>query len=148
MTDQPQDPQQQPQEPGQERPPTEEELRAAYEAEIKRLRVEDILVQTLVSLLNLGGRKAGLVPGTEDERDVEQLRDAIEGTRALLPVIEGRLGPDAAQLREALSQLQMAYAQLTGQGGGGDGPGGEGEAPAQEQPAQAQRPSGLWVPGQ
>ena len=65
-----------------------------------------------------------------------------------MPIIEDRLGPDAAQLREALSQLQMAYAQLTGQGGGGEGGPGGGEQPAQEQPAQGPRPSGLWVPGQ
>ena len=45
-------------------PPTEDELRAAYEAELKQLRVEDVVVQTIVSLLNLGGRKAGLAPGT------------------------------------------------------------------------------------
>jgi hypothetical protein len=54
-----------------QRPPSEEELRAAYEAELKKLKVEDVLVQTVVSLLNLGGRKAGLAPGTEDERDPE-----------------------------------------------------------------------------
>jgi hypothetical protein len=146
MSDEQQQPQQQ---------PSEEELRAAYEAEIKRLRVEDVLIQTVVSLLNLGGRKAGLVPGTEDERDLGQVRDAIEGTRALLPLVEGALGPDAAQLREALSQLQMAYTQLSGGGsGGGDAPpggqpGGEqGEKPAQDPPPGQPRPSGLWVPGQ
>ncbi len=49
---------------GQTREPTEEELHAAYEAEMKRLRIEDVLVQTVVSLLNLGARKAGLVPGS------------------------------------------------------------------------------------
>ena len=68
-------------------------------------------LQTVVSLLNLGGRKAGLAPGTEDERDPEQLRLAIEGARALLPLVEPALGAEAAQIRDALSQLQMAYAQ-------------------------------------
>src|SRR3954452_1416874 len=91
------------------RPPTEEELAAAYEAELKRLRVEDVLLQTLVSLLNLGGRKAGLSPETESERDPEQLQLAIDGARAVLPLLEAQLGPDGARLREAISQLQMAY---------------------------------------
>src|SRR3954447_15253987 len=109
-------------EPDQGQMPTEEELRTAYEAELKRLRVEDVLVQTVVSLLNLGGRRAGLVPGTEDEQDLDQVADAVEGTRALLPLVEDRLGPDAAQLRQALSQLQMAYAQLRGEGGEGGTP--------------------------
>jgi hypothetical protein len=124
--------------PGQ---PSEEEIRAAYEAEIKKLRVEDVVLQTLVTLVNLGGRKAGLAPGTEDERDMEQLKVAIDATRALLPLVEPQLGPDAAQVKNALSQLQMAYAQGTGGGGG--------EAPPAPEPEAPQKPdSGLWVPGQ
>jgi hypothetical protein len=129
--------------------PSEEELRAAYEAELKRLRVEDVLVQTVVSLLNLGGRKAGLAPGTDDERDPEQLRLAIEGARALLPLVEPQLGQDAAQIRDALSQLQMAFARTAGA---------QPAAPEQEPPAQeppkpgeqgpAQKSGRLWVPGQ
>jgi hypothetical protein len=132
---------------------SEEELRAAYEAQLEEqlrtLRVEDVVVQTIVTLVNLGGRRAGLAPGTEDERDPEQLRLAIEGARALLGLIEPQLGPDGAAIREALSQLQMAYAQLAGgaaPGGGTEPPaGGEGGA-AGGGPAQS---SGrLWVPGQ
>jgi hypothetical protein len=139
----------------QERPPTEEELRAAYEAELKRVRVEDVLIQTVVSLVNLGGRKAGLAPGTEDERDLEQVRLAIDGARALLPIVEGSLGPDAARVRDALSQLQMAYAQEAGAASGG-GPG-QGAPPAQEGPGgtgaaggpgSGQASGRLWVPGQ
>jgi hypothetical protein len=146
---------------GAGRQPTEEELRAAYEAELKRLRVEDVVLQTIVSLLNLGGRKAGLVPGTEDERDLGQVQMAIEGTRVLLPLVEDQLGPDARQLRDALSQLQLAYAQLGGTGagapggeggagGGGAGGGGQQEpaAPKPGESGPAQRSGRLWVPGQ
>ena len=43
--------------------PTEEELRAAYEAEIKKIRVEQILLEQVVSLINLGMRRTGLSPG-------------------------------------------------------------------------------------
>jgi hypothetical protein len=132
--------------------PSEEELRAAYEAELKRLRVEDVLVQTLVSLLNLGGRKAGLAPGTEDERDPEQLRLAIEGARALMPLVEPILGEEAGQIREILSQLQMAYARL-GAGAATD----PAEAPGSQAPGESEKPEGpgpaqqsgrLWVPGE
>jgi hypothetical protein len=142
------------------RAPTEEELRAAYEAEIKRLRVEDIIVQTLVSLVNLGGRRAGFVPGAEDERDLEQVRVAIEGVRALFPLVEGELGPEAATVRQALSQLQMMYAKASGEAA--PGAASEGEAPppppAEQPPAEeppkpgepgpAQRSGRLWIPGQ
>jgi hypothetical protein len=134
---------------------SEEELRAAYEQQLEEqlrtLRVEDVIVQTIVTLVNLGGRRAGLAPGTEDERDPEQLRLAIEGARALLGLIESELGPDGAAIRDALSQLQMAYAQLSGAGGGGP----EGGAP--DRGTQEQQPGGagpapssgrIWVPGQ
>jgi hypothetical protein len=147
----------------QQPPMTEEELRAAYEAQLeeqlKTLRVEDVVVQTIVTLVNLGGRRAGLAPGTEGERDPEQLRLAIEGARALLGLIESELGPDAKAIRDALSQLQMAYTQLAGGGGAASGANapGEGGAPPADAPASAADPQGpgpaqssgrLWVPGQ
>ena len=132
--------------------PTEEEIRAAYEAELKRIHVDDVLVQTVVSLLNLGGRRAGLAPGTEDEQDLGQVRSAIEGVRALLPLVEPQLGPDAAQLRQALSQLQLAYARQTG--GPAPAPEGSGTPPGAEPDTDpegrgpAQSSGRLWVPGQ
>ncbi len=143
------------------RQPSEEELRAAYEAELKHIRVDDVLIQTLVSLLNLGGRRAGLVPGTEDERDLGQLGQAIEGARALFGLVEAQLGPDAPSLRDALAQLQLAYARLSGTSAAGEsgasaGPGADsGADPAPADPAPAAGPGGpaqssgrLWVPGQ
>jgi len=147
----------------------EEELRAAYEQQLeeqlKSLRVEDVVVQTIVTLINLGGRRAGLAPGTEAERDPEQLRLAIEGARALLGLIEAELGPDGAAIRDALSQLQMAYAQLAGgappegggeggpagpQGGtpGGGGPAGPGGPQQPPAPGPGQSSGRIWVPGQ
>lgn len=130
------------QDPSQGPPPTEEELRAAYEAELKQLRVEDVVVQTIVSLLNLGGRKAGLAPGTEDERDLDQVGMAVEGVRRLMPFVEEALGPDAAQLKDALSQLQVAFVRL-----GGTPP--EGLAPPGAAPGTptAPPPPRIWTPG-
>jgi hypothetical protein len=145
------------------RQPTEEELQAAYEAQIKQLRVQDIVVQTIVSLVNLGGRRAGFVPGAEDERDLAQVQVAIEGTRALLPLVEEELGPEANTIRQALSQLQMMYARASGGAPPEAAP--EGEAPSQRaeeppaeppaaegqkpgEPGPAQRSGRLWIPGQ
>jgi hypothetical protein len=132
----------------QGRPPTEEELQAAYEAQIKRVRIEDVIVQTVVSLINLGGRKAGLAPGTEDERDPAQVKAAVEACRALLPQVEDSLGPDLPKVRDALSQLQLAYARMAG-----EQPPPPGEEPAAEPeqtegPGPAQSSGRLWVPGQ
>lgn len=152
--------------------PSEEEMRAAYEAEVKRIRVEHVLLDQVVSLINLGMRRTGLAPGTEDERDVGQVRLAIESVRVLLPLLEQSAAPQAGQIREALSQLQLAFVKL---GGAPEAPSaGPGQpaaatgrraaassspgAPAQARPAPdpaepgdggpAQRSGRLWIPGQ
>ena len=158
----------QPQQHEQSREPTEEELRAAYEQQLKQIRVEDVLVQTVLSLINLGSLRAGLVPGNESEADPQQLRQAIDAVRALLPQVEPVLGPDARQIRDAVSRLQMEYARLSSAGGaevpegqpapeGGapEGAAPEGEAapeggqqpPEPEGPGPAQSSGRLWVPG-
>src|SRR5947209_14264862 len=104
--------------------PSEEELRAAYEAEIKKIRVEHVLLEHVVTLINLGMRRTGLMPGTEEERDLDQVRLAIEGVRAALPIVEGVAPEQVGPIRDALSQLQMAYVR------GGGQPPAEGEAAA------------------
>ena len=153
--------------------PSEEELRAAYEAEIKKIRVEQILLENVVTLINLGMRRTGLGPGTEDERDLGQVRLAIESIRAQLPLIEHSSPQQAGPIREALSQLQLAFVKLGGApapdhaaaagpasaaASGSEGappPGGSGAAGEQPQeppkpgePGPAQRSGRLWVPGQ
>ena len=127
---------------------TQEELRAAYEAELAKVRVDDVLVQTVVSLLNLGARKAGLT-GAQEEPDFEQVGQAIEATRALLPFVEPTLGPEVAQVREALSQLQMAYARSGATPG--DAASAAPDARSEDGkrgPGPAQSSGRLWVPGQ
>jgi hypothetical protein len=129
---------------------TEEEM-AAIEAEMEKVKVDDVLLQTIVSLLNLGARKAGLggPPGEEPrEPDLEQVRQAVEGARALLPLVEPRHGEQLGPVRDALSRLQMFYAQRSGDGGKG-GAGDEAAQPQTESGAGSAQSSGrLWVPGQ
>ena len=138
----------------QPREPTEDELRAAYEQQLKQIKVDDVLVQTVLSLINLGSLRAGVVPGNEGEADPQQLRQAIEGVRALLPLVEPALGPDARQIRDAVSRLQMEYARLASAGA----PQADAEQPAPEaeqepppatpgEPGPAQSSGRLWVPG-
>jgi hypothetical protein len=133
--------------------PSEEELRRALEEELRRLTVDDVLLQTTVTLINLAGRKAGLAPGSEGERDLEQVHSAIEAVRALLPVIEPRHGQQLGPIRDALSQLQLAYAREVGEPAATAPPGGEPPGPQEGQPqpqgpGPAQRSGRLWVPGQ
>ena len=141
----------------QGREPSEEELRAAYEAELKRLRVEHVLLDNVAALANLGMRRTGLAPGTESERDPVQVRLAIESLRALMPVLEQAAPSQVAAIRDAVSQLQMAYVRIGGQppapaasepeGPAADAPPPE-PAPAPGEPGPAQRSGRLWVPGQ
>jgi len=138
---------------------TEEQIRQ-LEAEMERITVDDVLLQTLVTLLNLAARKGGLAtpPGTPSPPapapDLEQMRQAIDGGRAILPLVEQRHADQLGPVRDTLSQLQMAYSQLRSQAGGPareqpggpEKPGGEPEKPEGAGPAQS---SGrLWVPGQ
>lgn len=156
--------------PGRE--PSEEELRAAYEAQLKQLRVEHILLDNVVTLINLGMRRTGLAPGTESERDPGQVRLAIESVRALMPQLEQVAPREAGQIRDALSQLQLSYVRIGGapapgppsEPGAPPAPGGQaqGDAPApgaqrepgpetgppgQGGPGPAQRSGRLWIPG-
>ena len=118
--------------------PSEEQLRAAYEQEIKRLRVEHVVLDGVVTLINLGMRRAGMQPGTEDERDPGQVQVAIEAVRAQLPLIE-RVAPEQlGPIRDALSQLQLVFVRIGGQAAapaGGAGPaGGPPDAPGRASP--------------
>jgi hypothetical protein len=132
--------------------PSEEQIRA-FEEQLKRLRVEDVLVQTLVTFVNLGARRLGLT-GEPESRDLDQAKLAIEGARALMPLIPSEeLGP----IRDALSQLQMAFARET-QGvpeppaDAPQPPGGEQEEPsaaqkqADEEAERAKARAKIWTP--
>ena len=126
------------------RQPSEEELRAAYEAEIKRLRVEHVLLDNVAALANLAMRRTGLAPGTEGERDPDQVRLAIESIRALLPVLEQAAPSQIGAIRDAVSQLQIAFVKIGGQ------PGAAGEARPSESkpPAAGTRPAESEPPAQ
>jgi hypothetical protein len=110
--------------------PSEEELRAAYEAELDRITSVEVMLQTVLSLLNLGMRRMGMLagarPGAPQEPppgppDLQQVGDAIDGVRALLDVLEHRMPRELGQLREALSRLQIAYAREARAAGAGAG---------------------------
>jgi hypothetical protein len=120
-----------------EEQPSEEELRAQLEEEIKQVRVEDVVLQSVVSILNLSARRIA----KEDERDLEQAKVGIDAARALVDLVR----PDAqAQLRQAISELQLLYAKHAGEEPAGEEASGRPEEPAPERP---KGDSGLWTPG-
>lgn len=138
--------------PMQGREPTEEEMRAALEEELRRVRVEQVVTEAAVSILNVSVMRAGLVPGREDAVDLGQVRVGIEAVRALLPMVEEAVGAEQAKpIRDALAQLQLAYVRAS------EGTPAQPEAPTEQGPGEGEQGSGpgpaqqsgrLWVPGQ
>jgi hypothetical protein len=128
-------------------------MQAAYEAELNRITSTEMVLQTAVSLLNIGGRRLGLggpaaAPGEPPQRDLEQVRDAIDAVRGLMPVLERRMAGEIGPLRDAISQLQMAYMRelnaSTGESAGSteqpEAPGERPEAPGERPAAPGERP--------
>ncbi len=125
-------------------------MRQRLEEELRNLRVQDVLLQSVVSLINLTSRRIA----KEDERDLEQARVGIEAVRALVDLLDAE---PAGQVRNALSELQMHYASAAGggesppeapeEGGGGEA----GDAPEPPPPPGSGGPGGqpppkLWTP--
>jgi hypothetical protein len=158
--------------PASQSQPSEEELRAAYEAELNRITSAEMIIQTTVSLINIAGRRLGLAPAAagadssaaqESERDLEQVRDAIDGASALMPILERRMPGELAPLRDAIAQLQVAYAReaqssstqtstttTTAQGTSPEQAKPvekQAESDGEQGPGPAQASGRLWVPG-
>jgi hypothetical protein len=101
--------------------PSEEQARLAAELaeELRKLRVEDVLVNTLMHVSQIGYRRLGATEDTRDDRDLEQVRLAVETMQVLTPVL-GRFVPGelVRDFNGAVANLQLAYAQaLAAQGG-------------------------------
>jgi len=93
----------------QEQPPSDEELVRQLEAELQKLKVSDLLVQTLYTVSSLGYRRL-----SDEHRDLEQARQAIEALRALMPVLEGTVGDELIRdFKQVTANLQLAYAEAS-----------------------------------
>jgi hypothetical protein len=97
-------------EPSQE----ERELIDELQIELAKLKVSDLLLQTLYSISSLGYQRV-----SGETRDLEQARLAIEALRALVPVLEGAVPDEALRdFSQVLSNLQLAYAAAVDEGPG------------------------------
>jgi hypothetical protein len=122
--------------------PSQEELRERIEEQLRTVRVQDLLLDSVISVINLSARRIA----KEDERDLEQARVGIEAVRAVVGLLDDE---PAKQVRSALSEVQMLYARYAGGGpvepeGGGEAPPAGGEAPSDE--GTKRGPSRLWTP--
>lgn len=86
--------------------PPDDDLVKQLEEQLKKLKVSDLIVQTLYTVSSLGYQKlAG------EDRDLDQARLAIETLRVLVPVLEAELGEEAVRdFKQVTANLQLAYA--------------------------------------
>jgi predicted nucleic acid-binding protein len=85
---------------------SDEQLLRQLEDELKKLKVADLLVQSLYTVSSLAYRKL-----SEDDRDLDQAKLAIEALRALVPVLEGSIGEEIIRdFKQVTSNLQLSYA--------------------------------------
>ena len=86
--------------------PEPDEFAARLEEELKRVKITDVLVQTLYTLSSLGYHKLGA-----EHRDLAQARLAIESLRALLPVLKGEAPAEVlGDFEQVVANMQLAYA--------------------------------------
>ena len=77
-------------------PPSDDELLKQLEDELKTLKVSDLLV---------GYRRL-----SEQDRDLDQARLAIEALRALVPVLDGAASEELVRdFKQVTANLQLAY---------------------------------------
>ena len=99
--------------------PDERELLQQLEAELRKLKVVDILTQTVYTVSSLGWRRLG----AGEEQSLEEARLAIDSLRALLPVLERALPAEAMRdFNQVVANMQLAYAKASAE----SSPGAEG----------------------
>jgi hypothetical protein len=82
--------------------PSEEELLNA----LRQIKTEDVVVQTVATLVNLAGQKLSV----EGAKDPGEAQKAIDAARHMLPLV-----PEEAKepIQNALDQVQMLYVRET-----------------------------------
>jgi hypothetical protein len=120
---------------------SEDELRAAL-SELASMPVEQLVVSTIQTLVNVALMRLGLVEGIEGATDRDQARIAIDAIAALEAVVGPRMPPDVGnELRSVLASLRLAYATT----GGDDDEQGGGAPPPPPPPPEPERPP-IWTP--
>jgi hypothetical protein len=99
--------------------PTEEQLLEA----LRQIKTEDVVVQTVATLVNLAGQKLSV----EGAKDPEEAKKAIDAARHMLSLV-----PEEAKvpIQNALDQIQMLYVK---------------ESSPKEDPPPPE--SKIWTPG-
>jgi hypothetical protein len=100
----------------------DEQLAQQLAEELRRLRIEDVLIQTLITISSIGYRRLGLTEDTKGDRDLQQAKLAIDTMTALTPVLENVVPEELIrEFNQSVASLQLAYAQAAGEEADGEG---------------------------
>jgi hypothetical protein len=98
-------------------PEDERQIADELADELKRLRVADVLITTLLHVSSIGYRRLGATADTLPDRDLEEVRLAIETMQALTPVLEEIVPPELIRdFHQSVANLQLAYAAAAAEG--------------------------------
>ena len=90
----------------------EQKLVEELQSELAKLKVSDLLLQTLYTVSSLGYHRL-----SGEARDIDQAKLAIESLKALVPVLEGSIPEEALRdFQQVLANLQLAYASAVADG--------------------------------
>jgi hypothetical protein len=96
-----------------ERRLTEEERAALLREQLKALHVIDVAQDMMLSLVTLGYQKLGLTEETEDLRNLQDARLAIDLLRSVIDVLAAAAGePLVASFRSTLAAMQLNFARV------------------------------------
>jgi hypothetical protein len=84
----------------------QQKLVEELQTELAKLKVSDLLLQTLYTVSSLGYHRL-----SGEAKDLDQARLAIEALKALVPVLDGSVPEDALRgFQQVLANMQLAYA--------------------------------------
>lgn len=120
--------------------PTEEQLLEA----LRRVKVDDVVLQTVATLVNLAGQKLTI----PEAKDAAEAKKAIDAARAMLPLCPEEA---AGQIKDALAQVQMLYVREQGGETGAQQqesqPAGAEQPPSSDEAERAKARAKIWTPG-
>lgn len=84
----------------------EQKIVDELQAELAKLKVSDLLLQTLYTVSSLGYHRL-----SGETKDLEQAKLAIEALKALVPVLQGSVPEEAVRdFQQVVANMQLAYA--------------------------------------
>jgi hypothetical protein len=120
--------------------PTEEQLLDA----LRRVKVDDVVLQTVATLVNLAGQKLTI----PEAKDSVEAKKAIDAARAMLPLCPEEA---AGQIKDALAQVQMLYVREQGGGTGAEQeepqPASAEQQQSSDEAERAKARAKIWTPG-